>query len=289
MDYWIFKIAEQEFYPDEHWKTYVFDNTHSVRVKADDTFLYLDKTNGYSFTGTGTVVRISERVPSQKEKERTRHVRTVYTAHLKDVIPFTHPLSISPAKKEGRSNRALLGIIDANLLGWSQSIPALGESMYHAILELAEIKNLVPSTTGRDFSVPDSWSETKTRPALKGFSIPVLERSGSTCVVCGSALTGMVEAAHLSAYASDVKNRANPANGICLCRFCHRALDLRLIAIKPNGDLVLSPHISDEIALHHFSKVSNDQRQKWIIGVDPAFLELTVRLHEEYISNKRTE
>src|SRR5262245_36413806 len=118
MAYWIFKLAEQELYPDIHGNTYVYDNTHSVRVKADDVFLYLDKRAGYSFTATGMVGKVQERSPSAIESKRTSKVRTVFVAHLTDVIWFKKPLSISSQTKVGRRNRAKLGIVDVNLLGW---------------------------------------------------------------------------------------------------------------------------------------------------------------------------
>jgi hypothetical protein len=286
MAFWIFKIAEQELYPDVPGKKYVYDNTHSVRVMAGDVFLYLDKTQKYSFTATGVVRRLTERIPTPKEAQRTNKVRIVFTAHLSDVIWFTSPLTISPLTKEGKRNRARLGIIDVNLLGWSQSIPSLGESMYHRILDLAETEGLVPSVNTQDFHVPDTWGQTKTRGAVKSFSEQVLRRSNSTCIVCGSALPGVVEAAHLSPYASDKSNRANPANGVCLCKYCHRALDLRLIAIQPDGVLLVSPSVSDPIALHHFSQISREQRAKWLVGVDRNFLKLTKQWYDENLSNK---
>ena len=140
MAYWIFKTAEQELYPDIPGDKYVYDNTHSIRVCAGDNFLYLDKRSRYSFTAAGVINRLSSRTPTAKEKQRTAKVTKVFTAHLSDVIWFETPLSISPTVKEGKKNRALLGIQDANLLGWSQSMPALSEAIFQKILDLADIK-----------------------------------------------------------------------------------------------------------------------------------------------------
>ena len=285
MAFWIFKVAEQDLYPDEPGTKYVYDNTHSVKVKKDDIFLYLDKTKRYSFTATGTVRRVTERKPTASEAGRTHKVRIVYTAHLGEVVWFSQPISVSPTTKEGRQNRAQLGITDVNLLGWSQSMPKLGEPMYSAILELIELKDLIPETVSEDFSVPDSWSKTKTRPAMKGFTRIVLNRSFGTCIVCGSGLAGLVEAAHLSSYATDIKNRANPANGICLCRYCHRAMDLRLIAITPEGELLVAPEVIDPVAKFHFERISAEDRRHLLHGIDPIFLILTVKWHKEYLSN----
>lgn len=288
MAYWIFKLADQRMYPDILGKEYVYDNTHSIRVAQGDIFLYLDKTEGYSFTATGLVRKISTRSPNAQEAQRTENVRLVYTAHLSEVIRFSKSLSISPRTTVGKRNRARLGIVDVNLLGWSQSMPSICEAMYLEILDLAEMRNLVPPGEEEDdgFSVPDTWGKTKTRGVVKRFSEPVLARSNSTCIVCGSSMHGMVEAAHLSPYASDKKNRANPANGVCLCKYCHRALDLRAIAIRPDGVLLVSRSVKDAIALHHFSIVSPEERKKWLVGVDPDFLLKTVLWYEESLEDE---
>ena len=123
MSYWLFKVADQEYYRDKRGKEYVYDNTHSIRVAPKDIFLYLDKREKYSFTGTGSVSKITNRHPSKKEAHRNRKVRTVFTAKLQDMIWFTEPLTINPSSKLGKRNRTQLGITNANLLGWSQSIP----------------------------------------------------------------------------------------------------------------------------------------------------------------------
>jgi HNH endonuclease/EVE domain len=278
MNYWIFKVAKQKLYPDEHGSEYVYDNTHSVKVQPGDIFIYLDKNRGYSFTATGRITKVAKREPTAAEASRTAKVRTVFTAHLGDIIEFTKPLTITPTKKEGLANRARLGIDDANLLGWSQSMARLSEDWYKAILDLAESNHLIPvsPTEEADYSVPDAWGKTKVRKAMSGFTDKVLERHSHTCVVCGTRLRGVFDAAHLSPYTSDIKNRANPANGICICTYCHRALDRRLIGIKPNGELLVSTHITDAIAKAHFDAVNTDTRKKWLEGVKSEFLELTV-------------
>ena len=188
--------------------------------------------------------------------------------------------------KRGKQNRARLGIVDVNLLGWSQSMPSLGEPMYQAILDLAETEKILPlSPIGNDFTIPDNWGTTKTRGIIKRFSDPVMARSNSTCIVCGTSLPGLVEAAHLSPYAVDKKNRANPANSICLCKYRHRALDLRLIAIQPDGTLLVAPFLDDQVANHHFSWIEPERRLRRLKGVGPEFLKLTVRWFHESLPN----
>lgn len=279
MAYWIFKLADQKLYPDVPSEEYVYDNTHSVKVQAGDVFIYLDKRNGYAFSATGMVKKVTKRKPTPHEAERTERVRTVFTAHLNDVIWFTEPLSILSTSKAGRSNRAKLGIVDANLLGWSLSMPKINENMYQSILGLAEASALFPSLSPEknDYSVPDTWSVVKVRQSVSSFVDTVLERHNYICVVCGTRLKEVVDAAHLSPYAADKNNRANPANGVCLCAYCHRALDRRLIAIQPDGKLLIDESIDDPVALEHFTRVSTSSRKESLQGVNPDFLRLTVK------------
>jgi len=283
MPCWIFKVADQESYPDVPGRKYVYDNTHSVRVMRDDVFVYLDKRGGkYAFSATGAVSRITSRRPTKREARRTSKVRTVFSAHLMDVVWFAEPMTISLTTKIGRRNRARLGITDVNLMGWSQSMPRLGQAMYASIMDLAEADGLLEPAKEQeaDYSVQDSWGQTKIRHALSRFAENVLARHKRTCVVCGSQLEPVLDAAHLSPYASDVRNRANPGNGVCVCVFCHRALDRRLIAICPTGELLVSRSITDPVALDHFGRVSGRERRSWLAGVEPAFLGLTVKLYE---------
>lgn len=129
-------------------------------------------------------------------------------------------------------------------------------------------------------SVNGASVESVRRPAH--FCRLIMERHNYTCIICGSTLKPVLEAARLSPYAVGKENRANHANGICLCAFCHRLLDRRLIAIRPNGQLLISEAISDEVALDHLTKVSDSERRVWLSGVDPKFLNLSVKWLEEY-------
>jgi hypothetical protein len=285
MAYWIFKIANQSLYDDAHGERYVYDNTHSVRVRSGDVFLYLDKRFGYGFSGTGTVGKVSARKLSGREPRRNEKVNTIFTAHLRDMIWFTEIFTLSRTRT-GMANRARLGIVDVNLIGWSPSMPALSEALYNAIMELVEADGLITQHPNYkvDYFVDDEWSKTRVRTATAHFCRLTMERHNYTCIVCGSTLRPVLEAAHLSPYAVDKENRANPANGICLCTFCHRLLDRRLIGIRPNGQLLISEGIRDAVALEHLSRVSDSERKVWLSGVDPNFLNLSVKLFEDYAS-----
>ena len=287
MTYWIFKIADQELYPDIPGKKYVYDNRHSINVCPNDVFIYLDKRDGgYAFSGTGYVSKIEDHPPANNEQQQDSRIRTIYTALINDMVWFNKPLSISPRSKEGRRNRSRLGIIDVNLLGWSQSIPNIGETMYTNILDLAQEHKLIPDTIlgNVGFLVDDSWGKVRRRGKMARFSEAVLQRHMYRCAVCGTQFKPVLTAAHLSPYATDKKNRANPKNGICLCTFCHAALDKRQIAIKVTGEITVNPEINDALAIKHFTGIDPEVRVNWLSGIDIEFLRLTEKLYSANVS-----
>ncbi|WP_238797225.1 HNH endonuclease [Vibrio vulnificus] len=263
MNFWIFKLSKQNLYPDVPGKQYVFDNTHSVKVASGDAFIFLDKTKDYSFTAVGTVSRLEEREPTEKEASRTKNVRTVYTAHLSDVYYFEAPLCIDPQK--GKDNRKRLGIVDVNLLGWSHSMAKLCDEMFNRIIDLAcesnlfqPLLNISNAKSGNNsFEIKDQWGLVKRRAYLYDFSRKVKSLCKSQCVVCGLNNPLFLDAAHIIPYAIDKKNRANPSNGICLCKHCHVAYDNSLIDISYDGELAIN---DESFLLNHKVLLSKEMR-----------------------------
>lgn len=284
MNFWIFKLSSQALYPDEVGKKYVYYNTHSTRVKAGDQFIYLDKRRKYSFTAAGLVKKVSRREPTTDEKRDSERATSVFTAHLDKVEWIDPPLSILPSSKEGIKNRSLLGIEDVNLLGWSHSMPRLDSDIFQQILNLSRINISSEKLDNKnnDFRIDDSYGKAKIRGKLRGFRDSVLASCKNQCVVCGTKLRPLLDAAHLSPYATDKLNRANPANGLCICKYCHSAMDNRLIAIKPNGELLVSNLVSDQVANFHFQNLSTEYRAKLITHADPKFLNKILEHYENY-------
>jgi hypothetical protein len=267
---WIFKVAEQNIYPDEFGNRYVFDNTHSTRVSAGDHFVYLDKRNRqYAFSGHGVVQRLRQRKPSPEET-RTPRVRTVFTAQLKDVVLYEAPVDLRPQTLSGKENRNFLGL--DNVLHWGPSVKLIDRGLYSAILDLVYATGSVQlgDPTLSEYEVPDSWSFARRRHAQAKFKRSVLDRQKSTCLVCGTRLDAVIDVAHIIPYTSDIKNRANPANGIALCAYCHRAFDKNIFEIAPNG------HVScldqDPVARFHAENMSPTQRKVLMKGENAEFL-----------------
>ena len=271
MRYWIFKLSEQEQYADDLGKTYVYDNRHSTRVLAGDYFVYLDKRGGgYGFTGHGTVTQVLVKASGRAEPSQSK-IRHIYTAELGDVVQYDLPLDIRPASVEGKRNRASLGVEDVNKLGWSRSIAQISPDMYFSIVELVYRRHCVDvdPPEAQDYTIPDAWSFVKRRHGVERFKETVLARQGFTCAICGTTLREVLDVAHISRYSIDVKNRANPANGIGLCAFCHRAFDRGVFRLYETGAVSVAEGSDlDPVTLMHVSNLSAETRLKLLYGLD---------------------
>ena len=286
MNYWIFKVSSQSSYPDKPGRQYVYDNTHSARVAGGDEFLYLEKARTrYRLAGAGRVSRVTGRKARQNE-QRSARVKRVLTAHLVDVVWFSKPFDLSTQTKEGRRNRMAVGLPkDLNGIGWSISMPRIERDLFVCLLDSAlEGGTLNDQKSGytevSSFRIDDSWSLVRKRHRLKEFRTTVLKRHNYTCLVCGTRMQSVIEAAHVRSYATAPEDRANPANGICLCSFCHAAFDSGELLIFSNGTVRYASDLSDEIGLTHFTSVPPDKRRNWLCGVDARFLEQRAGINE---------
>lgn len=277
MTHWIFKVSSQELYPDEPGQRYVYDNTHSVHVSAGDSFIYLDKDKRkrlYAFTGHGIVKNVRSRSPRATEVRHPK-VKRVYMANLGDFVPYSQPVDIRPDSLEGGRNRAALGITDVNKLGWSASIARLHPTMYEHIVGLAYQQGSITmeALARSDYEVPDTWSSVRTRHSLERFKVVVLRRQNYTCAICSTKIREVLDVAHVSAYAADAKNRANPANGIGLCAYCHRAFDQGVFMVHEDGTVLTNSDVErDPVARAHLTNLSCAARMSLLKGVDKVFL-----------------
>ena len=270
MSFWIFKQSEQDQYPDEPGQRYVYDNRHSTQVNAGDCFLYLDKrSGGYGFAGHGTVTRVLVRDAKAAgiSQSKTSHI---YTAELGDFVQYARSLDIRARSVDGRANRAALGITDVNKLGWSRSIAQISPDMYTSIIDLAYLRRCIAlgPPEGEDYAVPDAWSFVRRRHSVERFKQVVLLRQGFACAICGTTLREVLDVAHISRYSTDTKNRANPANGVGLCAYCHRAFDGGVFQLHETGVVSVAGGLDlDSVALAHVSGLSAEARLKLIDGI----------------------
>ena len=290
-NYWIFKISTSSTYADVPGQAYVFDNTHSIRVRAGDEFLYLKKgPRTYAFTGAGRVKRVSTRQPQLNERRNSR-VKKVFTAHLDSVINFDPPYDISRGTEVGRQNRLKLGLpADVNTIGWSFSMPKISYQRFVTLVDAAlrncpigsgtiqPLLDLVDDESA--WHISNRTATVNVRGSLDAFRRTVLERHCHTCLICGTQLRSVLEAAHIRDYSVDPANRANPSNGVCLCRYCHAAFDAGDVQVIPDGTLEIATRmdIHDEVANYHFSRVTTAKRKDWLSGVNLDFLEERARV-----------
>ena len=278
MSYWIFKVSDQGIYPDIPGKQYVYDNTHSVRVKADDEFVYLKKSGTqYGLVGAGRVSKVIQRLAGEGER-RIAKVTRLFTAHLADLVWFPKLFDLSTRTKAGRHNRLSIGLPrDLNSIGWSISMPQLERDLFVRLLDAAldsafQANAPAVQMNDADWQVDDTWSLVKRRSRMRTFRAIVLSRHEYTCLVCGTQLPSVLEAAHIRSYTSDKSQRANPANGICLCSYCHAAYDYGDIAILADGEVRCCGDIRDGMALKHFTALPQEKRRHWLLGVDKKLL-----------------
>ena len=73
------------------------------------------------------------------------------------------------------------------------------------------------------------------------FRAAILACYGARCCITGLRIPQLLTASHIVPWAVDVKNRTNPANGLCLNAFHDRAFDCGLLTITPDFKVMVSP------------------------------------------------
>ena len=84
----------------------------------------------------------------------------------------------------------------------------------------------------------------KLRVNQQFFRRAVLSAYNSTCCITGISVPALLCASHIVPWAEDVKNRANPSNGLCLNALHDRAFDRGLLTITPDYRVVISPRLN---------------------------------------------
>ena len=80
------------------------------------------------------------------------------------------------------------------------------------------------------------------------------------CCITGISNIAILEACHISNWASDINNRTNPKNGLCMNPLFHRAYDKVLFAITPECKIIVSEQmLSDTKDERFFSYLQSIQ------------------------------
>jgi putative restriction endonuclease len=94
---------------------------------------------------------------------------------------------------------------------------------------------------------PEIFPEGKTREAIVKtrvnqafFRSAVLAAYGCKCCVTGLSISELLTASHIVPWRSDIKNRTNPRNGLCLNAIHDKAFDSGLVTVGPDYRVRLS-------------------------------------------------
>lgn len=192
-------------------------------------------------------------------------------------IPFkesraTHPLVIQYAKLIGRSAAAMnlkignLGRLDPTLRargitglsnGSKQDEIVWNEFMANPDLFAFESERIIAEYKKQEIEL-SSEIDIKSLPKgserdvivrqrinQKFFREAVLSSYNYQCCISGISDKSLLEACHISSWSSDIKNRTNPHNGLCLNSFFHKAFDNFLLAITPDYTIDISEKLFD--------------------------------------------
>ncbi|AFI04067.1 HNH endonuclease [Helicobacter cetorum] len=130
--------------------------------------------------------------------------------------------------------------------------------MYESEKILANLKNesLLDNneleTKESDFSSTMRESLIKTRVNQNLFRKIVLANYGGKCAISNITIPNLLVASHIVPWATDEKNRLNPANGICLNALYDRAYDNGLLSIDLNYKVILSSQLKGECQQEYF-------------------------------------
>ncbi len=207
-------------------------------------------------------------------------------------IPFkdsnkNHPMVIKYAKIIGRRPSALnmkvgnLGRLDPKLkekgivglshgskveqMVWDEFYDNPEQLIYESECLIAKYSNdTIEHTSNIDLTnLPEGTERVamiKQRVNQTFFRSTVLSSYDSTCCISGIRNEQLVEACHISDWKSDLKNRTNPHNGICLNPFFHRAYDKYYISITPDYYIEISERLLDDI--------KSDNSRKYLQSID---------------------
>ncbi len=102
-----------------------------------------------------------------------------------------------------------------------------------------KLKNITEFPKGKERE-----SIIKSRINQNFFRSAVLSSYQNKCCITGLPLVELLNASHILPWATDVTNRLNPHNGLCLNVLHDRAFDRGFITVTPNYNINISPSIN---------------------------------------------
>lgn len=189
--------------------------------------------------------------------------------------------------------RGLRGLSKASALDekvWAEfheNWDAMALEAAHEYERLAALNGepLEEDLTEIDLTIPEGKTRTasvQVRVNQWQFRKSILANYNARCCITGLTNELLLNASHILPWSSDVKNRMNPQNGLCLSALHDRAFDIGLITVMPDfrvrvsETLALRPEDSFmKQALLRFDKKKILMPSRY--GPDPMFLESHAR------------
>ena len=97
------------------------------------------------------------------------------------------------------------------------------------------------------------------------FRTVVITSYNYTCCITGLKNEHLVEACHISDWASDIKNRTNPQNGLCMSSMFHTAYDRKLMSVTPDYNIVISDEMIESATKPDLKDYLNSLNNRQII------------------------
>jgi len=152
---------------------------------------------------------------------------------------------------------------------------------------LEKLAGLVPTGEEEAREFPEGRTrETIIRARINQgfFRTAVLAAYGARCCITGLSIPQLLNASHIVPWATDVKNRTNPRNGLCLNAIHDRAFDCGLLTVAPDLKVWISPRArgatrekAAEDFLYRFENASISLPRRF--APDETFL----RYHNEHV------
>lgn len=156
--------------------------------------------------------------------------------NLASIDPALRQRNISGMKHGSKSDRLI----------WDEFKENREELIYESQVAIARLKGQ-PMDDVAHIEADDLPGEGKEREAIirarvnqSFFRNVVLSSYENQCCITGIAVPELLIASHIIPWARDVRNRLNPANGVCLNALHDRAFDNGLITIAPDYKVKIS-------------------------------------------------
>ncbi len=114
----------------------------------------------------------------------------------------------------------------------------------------------------KDFVGKEREAVIKQRVNQKAFHDMIFANYENRCAITGINIPSLLIASHIVPWADNVKERLNPANGICLSALYDKAFDKGLIGIRPDDySIILSKELmsynKEDFFKKHFLEIEN--------------------------------